>query len=103
MLLCVAAFAVGLGPGVWVLMAELFPTRIRGRAMSVANVALWVASFVLTVTFLSLARAITITGAFCVYSGMCVLAFLLVWRVAPETKGKSLEEIEILWEIKDRG
>lgn len=97
MLLCVAAFAVGLGPGTWVLMAELFPTRVRGRAMSIANMALWIASFVLTATFLSLARAITITGAFCVYSAMCVLAFLLVWRLAPETKGRTLEEIENLW------
>jgi len=97
MLLCVAALAVGLGPGVWVLMAELFPTRVRGRAMSVANIALWIASFVLTVTFLSLAHAITITGAFCVYSGMCILAFLIVWRLTPETKGKTLEEIEAFW------
>jgi len=97
MLLCVAAFAVGLGPGTWVLMAELFPTRVRGRAMSIANTALWVASFVLTATFLSLARAVTITGAFCVYSVMCVFTFLLVWKLVPETKGKSLEEIEQLW------
>jgi MFS transporter, SP family, arabinose:H+ symporter len=101
MLLCVAAFAVGLGPGVWVLMAELFPTRLRGRAMSVANVSLWVASFVLTATFLSLAHAITITGAFSLYSAMCILTFLLVWRVAPETKGKSLEEIENLWSANE--
>ncbi len=97
MLLCAAAFAVGLGPGTWVLMAELFPTRLRGRAMSVANMSLWMASFALTATFLSLAHAITITGAFCLYSAMCVLTFLLVWRVAPETKGRSLEEIENLW------
>ncbi|HYK36299.1 sugar porter family MFS transporter [Alloacidobacterium sp.] len=97
MLLCVAVFAVGLGPGAWVLMAELFPTRVRGRAMSVANTALWIASFVLTATFLSLAHAITITGAFCVYSVMCVLTFLLVQKLIPETKGKSLEEIEQLW------
>ncbi len=97
MLLCVAAFAVGLGPAIWVLMAELFPTRVRGRAMSVANTALWIASFVLTATFLSLAHAITIRGAFCVYSGMCVLTLVLVWRFTPETKGKSLEEIEQLW------
>ncbi len=97
MLLCVAAFAVGLGPATWVLMAELFPTRVRGRAMSVANMALWIACFALTATFLSLAQAITITGAFCVYSAMCVLTFLLVWRMAPETKGRTLEEIETSW------
>jgi SP family arabinose:H+ symporter-like MFS transporter len=97
MLLCVAAFAIGLGPATWVLMAELFPTRVRGRAMSVANMALWIASFLLTFTFLSLARAVTITGAFCLYSFLCVLTFLLVWRLVPETKGKTREEIETLW------
>lgn len=98
MLLCVAAFAIGLGPATWVLMAELFPTRVRGRAMSIANMALWIACFVLTFTFLSLTHAITITGAFCLYSFMCVLTFVLVWRAVPETKGKTLEEIEFMWQ-----
>lgn len=65
--------------------------------MSVANTALWIASFVLTATFLSLAHAITITGAFCIYSAMCVVTFFIVWKLTPETKGKSLEEIEHLW------
>jgi sugar porter (SP) family MFS transporter len=97
MLACVASYAVGLGPATWVLMAEIFPTRIRGRAMSIANGFLWIASFTLTVTFLSLAKAVTVSGAFWSYAGMCVLTFVLVWRVAPETKGKSLEEIERLW------
>ncbi|MGH9615339.1 MAG: sugar porter family MFS transporter [Acidobacteriaceae bacterium] len=98
MLLCVAAFAIGLGPATWVLMAELFPTRVRGRAMSIANMALWIACFALTFTFLSLAHAITITGAFCLYSFLCVVTFLLVWRMVPETKGKTLEQIELLWQ-----
>jgi MFS transporter, SP family, arabinose:H+ symporter len=97
MLFCVAAFAVGMGPGTWVLMAEMFPTRMRGRAMSVANVSLWASSFLLTVTFLSLTRAITITGAFSLYSALCVLTFVLIWRGVPETKGRSLEQIESLW------
>lgn len=97
MLLSVAAFAVGLGPATWVLMAELFPTRVRGKAMSIANTALWAASFLLTATFLSLAHAVTITGAFFIYSGMCMLAFVLTWRFTPETKGRSLEDIEQLW------
>lgn len=97
MLLCVAAFAIGLGPTTWVLMAELFPTRVRGRAMSISNMALWIACFLLTFTFLSLVHAITITGAFCLYSFLCVVTFLLVWRMVPETKGKTLEEIETFW------
>ena len=97
MLACVAGFAVGLGPGVWVVMSEIFPTRIRGRAMSLATISLWVACVALTMTFLSLAQAITVTGAFWLYSAMCVVTFLIVWRATPETKGKSLEQIERLW------
>jgi SP family arabinose:H+ symporter-like MFS transporter len=97
MLCCVAAFAVGQGPGVWVVIAEIFPTRIRGRAMSIATVSLWVACVALTMTFLSLAKAITITGAFWLYATMCLVMYLIVWLVTPETKGKTLEEIERLW------
>jgi SP family arabinose:H+ symporter-like MFS transporter len=97
MLFCVAAFAVGLGPGFWVLLSEIFPTRIRGRAMSIATICLWIACTVLTMTFLSLVKAVSATGAFLIYSSMCVLTFLIVWRFVPETKGRSLEEIERSW------
>ena len=96
-LACVVFFAVGLGPGVWVMMSELFPTRIRGRAMSIATISLWIACLILTFTFLSLARAITVTGAFWTYATMCILTFLFVWKLTPETKGKTLEEIERSW------
>jgi sugar porter (SP) family MFS transporter len=101
MFVCTASFAVGLGPGVWVVLSEIFPTRIRGRAMGVATVSLWVACVVLTSTYLTLVSAITITGAFWVYAAMCVLTLVVVWRFAPETKGRSLEEIERLW-VKQR-
>jgi MFS transporter, SP family, arabinose:H+ symporter len=97
MLACVASFAIGLGPGVWVLIAEFFPTRIRGRAMSIATVCLWAACTLLTMTFLSLANALTPSGAFLIYAAMCVITFVLVLRAVPETKGRSLEEIEHLW------
>lgn len=97
MLVCVAAFAVGLGPGTWVLLAEIFPTRVRGRAMSIATVALWSACFALTMTFLTLVRWLTASGAFWLYGVMCVLEFLIIWRWLPETRGKTLEQIERFW------
>ena len=97
MLLCAFSFAVGLGPGVWVVLAEIFPTRIRGRAMAIATVALWVACVVLTFTFLSIASALGPTGAFSIYGVMCLITVGVVWKLTPETKGHSLEEIEHLW------
>ena len=96
-LLYVASFGVGLGPGVWVVVSELFPTRIRGRAMSIATVSLWLACILVTATFLSLVEAVGSTGAFWLYAAMSVLNFLFIWRVMPETKGRSLEDIERSW------
>jgi sugar porter (SP) family MFS transporter len=98
LILCyVAFFSFGMGPGVWVVISELFPTRIRGRAMSLATVALWLACLLITVTFLSLVKAFTAAGAFWVYALMCAFAVWFVWKFTPETKGKNLEEIEKQW------
>jgi sugar porter (SP) family MFS transporter len=96
-LLYVGSFSVGLGPGVWVVISELFPTRIRGRAMSIATLSLWLACILITFTFLSLVEAIGSTGAFWVYAATSVVNLLFIWRVMPETKGRSLEEIERSW------
>jgi len=97
-ILCyVAFFAFGMGPGVWVVISELFPTRIRGRAMSVATVALWLACLLLTVTFLSLVKALGVAGAFWLYASLCGFTVWFVWKYTPETKGKNLEEIEQQW------
>ena len=93
----VACFAVGMGPGVWVVIAELFPTKIRGRAMAVATICLWLACLLITLSFLSLVRALSISGAFWLYASMCAFTFVFVWRLMPETRGKSLEEIETYW------
>lgn len=100
MLGCVACFGVGLGPGVWVVLAEIFPNRIRGRAMGLATVALWTACVVLTMTYLSLSSALGPSGAFSLYAVMCFGTALFVWQVTPETKGRTLEDIESLFEEK---
>jgi sugar porter (SP) family MFS transporter len=96
----VAFFAVGLGPGVWVVISELFPTNVRGRAMSVSTVTLWSACLLITSTFLSLVNAITIQGAFGLYAVLCLCTCLFVWRVVPETKGQTLEAIERQWMVR---
>jgi sugar porter (SP) family MFS transporter len=93
----VGSFAVAMGPVVWVLLAEIFPTRTRGRAMGVATVALWVACFVVSQTvpwmFERLGQAPTFWG----YALMCLVSFVFVALFVPETKGKTLEEIERAW------
>lgn len=97
MLGCVAAFALGLGPGVWVYLSEMFPNRIRGRAMGLATTSLWLACTVLTLTFLSIANRVGASGAFLLYAALCAVTALIVFAFAPETRQRSLEEIEKLW------
>lgn len=96
-LVYVACFAIGVGTGTWVMMAEICPTRVRGRAMSVATVFLWGGTLAVTLTFLSLVNALTAPGAFLLYAVVSVAAFLFIWRAVPETKGQTLENIEKWW------
>lgn len=92
----VAAFAVAMGPVVWVILAEIFPTRVRGTAMSVATVALWLSCFLVTQFFPRMLEQLQ-GRAFFVYGAMCVVAVVFVAVFVPETKGKTLEEIEKGW------
>jgi sugar porter (SP) family MFS transporter len=93
----VACFAVGVGTGTWVLMSEICPTKVRGRAMSLATVCLWCGTLLVTLTFLSLVTVFTAAGVFLLYAVVCIAAFLFVWRGVPETKGRTLEQIEKFW------
>ncbi len=92
----VAFFAVALGPVVWVVIAEIFPTRIRGRAMSVATLCLWVSCFLVSQFFPYILDKLG-GYTFLIYAAMCAVSFLFVLWLVPETKGKSLEEIEKSW------
>jgi len=94
LLVYIASFAVGLGPVFWLMISEIYPTGIRSVAMSVATVANWAANFLVAVTFLSLGGLITRQGTFYLYAALGVLAFLFFVRKVPETKGRSLEDIQ---------
>lgn len=92
--IAIAIYAMSLAPITWVILSEIFPNRIRGAAMALATFALWTACFVLTYTFPLLNEALGASGTFWVYAAICLLGFVFVLLKLPETKGKSLEEIE---------
>jgi MFS transporter, SP family, galactose:H+ symporter len=92
--LYVGFFAIGLGPVFWLLISEIFPLRVRGRAMGVATVAQWALNLVVTATFLNLVQALGTAGVFLVYAALTVAAVVFTMALVPETKGRTLEEIE---------
>jgi sugar porter (SP) family MFS transporter len=94
LLVYTGSFAIGLGPVFWLLIAEIYPLRIRGAAMSVATMANWGANFVVTVSFLTLLNAIDGVGVFFLFGFLTLVALAYFWRKVPETKGRSLHEIE---------
>lgn len=99
LVLCyVAFFAVSFGPATWVYIAELFPTAIRGRAMSIGTLVLWASCLAVTLTFLTLVQYLGASGAFAVYASLCLAAFLFIRQMVPETKGRTLEQIQSLWQ-----
>jgi len=93
-LAAIGCYGMSLAPVTWVVISEIFPNRIRGAAMSVAVTSLWIACFILTYTFPFLNARLGSAGTFWLYAGICVVGFLFILRRLPETKGKSLEEIE---------
>ena len=90
----ISVYAMTLGPVTWTLLAEIFPHRVRGIAMATCTFALWVGCCTLTFSFPSMNAALGSSGSFWIYSGICLCAFLFLFRRCPETKGKSLEELE---------
>lgn len=93
-IVAISVYTLTLAPITWVLLSEIFPNRIRGHAMSVATVALWVACAVLTLTFPFLHKGLGASGTFFVYSIICIIGFFWLLKKLPETKKKSLEQIE---------
>ena len=93
----VASFAFGMGPVVWIVISEIFPSKIRGRAAAVATSTLWTATLTVTFTFLSLVKILDIAGTFAIYAFLCLVGFGCTWMWVPETRGKTLEEIQTEW------
>ncbi len=96
-------FAFAMGPIPWVVISEIFPTKIRGRAASMATSMLWTGTLVVTFTFLSLIRVLGVSGTFFVYAVLCAISFVFIWTRVPETKGKTLEQIQQYWEGLNHG
>lgn len=90
----ISVYAMTLGPVTWTLLAEIFPNRVRGIAMATCTFALWMGCCTLTFSFPSMNAALGSSGTFWIYSAICACAFAYLFRNCPETKGRSLEELE---------
>jgi len=97
LLFYVASFAFSFGPIVWVIISEIFPTRIRGLAVSIGSFSLMVTGFFITLTNPVLLEVISPSGTFFLYAILTLPAIWFIWKFVPETKGKSLETIEKYW------
>ena len=99
----IACFALSVGPVTWVILSEIFPTRIRGRAMAIATICLWIANYLVSQTFPMMDENPWLLDTFhravpfWLYGLFCAVLLLFIWLFVPETKGKTLEQIERHW------
>lgn len=96
-LIFIASFAFSLGPVVWVLLSEIYPTKIRGRAMSIATVATWIGTSIIGQLIPISLEGIGPSFTFWIFALFCLPTIYIGWKIMPETKGKTLEEIERYW------
>ncbi len=97
----IASFAFSLGPVVWTVINEIFPNRVRGRAVAVATAVNWGSAWIVSQFFLTLLDSIGSSATFYLFGAFSAIAWVWVWRRVPETKGRSLEEIESIWDASD--
>ena len=94
----IASFAFSLGPVVWTVINEIFPNRVRGRAVAVATAVNWGSAWLVSQFFLTLIDSIGNSATFYLFGAFSVIAYVWIWRTVPETKGRTLEEIQEIWE-----
>lgn len=97
LMIYVAFFAISLGPVAWLIISEIYPLGIRGRAMSIATFANWICNYIVSLTFLSLIEAFGTGYTFWLYTVICVLGLWFVYQLVPETRGKTLQQIQNFW------
>ena len=98
----VGSFAVGLGPVFWLILSEIYPLRIRGRSMSVGTAANWITNLIVALSFLTLTQVLGKPTTFWLYGAVSIGAWLFAFFLVPETKGKTLEQIEAQWRTGKR-
>lgn len=92
--------AISISAIIFVILSEMYPNKVRGLAMSIASMSLWIANWVVSQIFPSLLQSLTLEGTFLLFAACCVPYILIMWKLVPETTGKTLEEIEAHW-LKD--
>jgi len=85
------------GTCIWVCVSELFPNNVRARAASIATMLIWISCLMITFTFLTPVRVATVAGAYWIYATMCSVSFTFIFFMLPETRGKTLEEVQACW------
>lgn len=97
----IASFAFSLGPVVWTVINEIFPNRVRGRAVAVATAVNWGSAWLVSQFFLTLIDSIGNSATFYLFGAFSVIAYIWIWKTVPETKGRSLEQIQEIWNDED--
>lgn len=93
----IASFASSMGPVVWTMINEIYPREVRGRMVSIATAVNWFSAWLVSQFFLTLVGAIGEPATFWLFAALCAVAFVWIWRKVPETKDRTLEEIEQMW------
>lgn len=93
--------AISISAIIFVILSEMYPNKVRGLAMSIASMSLWIANWVVSQIFPGLLEALTLEGTFLLFAACCVPYILIMWKLVPETTGKTLEEIEAYWLKED--